>query len=203
MGNVRMEARQINYRGGETPMNVEDAIKNAGSTYELPTASADTLGGVKVGSGLSIEDGVLSANGYTLPAASSDTLGGVKVGTDLHIAESGRLSVLCTIPVIDKYEFSVGSDNSFNIQKTHNKVQSTITYPSGMYETYTVDNLFTVTYDGNWTITLLVASTEYSAGATWTSGYMEQPAISELDFVIGQRTGTASEFFTEIFNALS
>ena len=33
------------------------------SNYELPTASADTLGGVKVGTGLEIADGVLSATG--------------------------------------------------------------------------------------------------------------------------------------------
>lgn len=31
MGNVNMEARQIHYRGGNKPMNVEDAIKEAGS----------------------------------------------------------------------------------------------------------------------------------------------------------------------------
>ena len=31
--------------------------------YTLPTASAETLGGVKVGTGLSIQDGVLSAQG--------------------------------------------------------------------------------------------------------------------------------------------
>lgn len=31
--------------------------------YELPTASADTLGGVKVGAGLAINEGVLSATG--------------------------------------------------------------------------------------------------------------------------------------------
>jgi hypothetical protein len=31
--------------------------------YTLPTASADTLGGVKVGANLSIADGVLSATG--------------------------------------------------------------------------------------------------------------------------------------------
>lgn len=61
MGNVNMEASQINYRGGESKMSVEQAIKEAGS-YTLPTASADTLGGVKVGSGLSIEAGVLSAD---------------------------------------------------------------------------------------------------------------------------------------------
>ena len=52
--------------------------------YELPVASADTLGGVKVGSGLSIADGVLSS---TLPTASADTLGGVKVGSGLSIAD--------------------------------------------------------------------------------------------------------------------
>lgn len=33
------------------------------SNYTLPTASADTLGGVKVGSGLAINNGVLSATG--------------------------------------------------------------------------------------------------------------------------------------------
>ena len=33
------------------------------SNYSLPTASANTLGGVKVGSGLAINDGVLSATG--------------------------------------------------------------------------------------------------------------------------------------------
>lgn len=31
--------------------------------YELPIASADTLGGIKVGSGLTIENGVLSVTG--------------------------------------------------------------------------------------------------------------------------------------------
>ena len=55
--------------------------------YELPVASAETLGGVKVGSGLSIAEGVLSASGYSLPTASAETLGGVKVGSGLSIAD--------------------------------------------------------------------------------------------------------------------
>ena len=33
------------------------------NNYTLPTASADTLGGVKVGAGLEINSGVLSATG--------------------------------------------------------------------------------------------------------------------------------------------
>ena len=93
MGNVHMEASQVNYRGGETKMSVEEAIKNG--AYELPIAGAETLGGVKVGSGLSInaETGVLSASGYELPIAGAETLGGVKVGSGLSInAETGVLS---------------------------------------------------------------------------------------------------------------
>jgi len=73
-------------------------------TIALPTASSSQLGGVKVGSRLSISSGVLSANvqsdtnftqaektklagiatganNYTLPAATDTTLGGVKVDT--------------------------------------------------------------------------------------------------------------------------
>lgn len=41
----------------------ETAAEIAAAKYELPAASADTLGGVKVGAGLSITNGVLSANG--------------------------------------------------------------------------------------------------------------------------------------------
>lgn len=63
-------------------------------TYTLPTASDTVLGGVKVGTGLSITSGVLSATGgssYTLPTASSTVLGGVRIGTGLTIT-SGVLS---------------------------------------------------------------------------------------------------------------
>ncbi len=44
-----------------------------GGSYTLPTASADTLGGVKVGSGLTITDGVLSADGITPAAYQADS----------------------------------------------------------------------------------------------------------------------------------
>ena len=40
-----------------------DGIANNANNYSLPTASASTLGGIKVGSGLSISNGVLSASG--------------------------------------------------------------------------------------------------------------------------------------------
>ena len=44
-----------------------------GSGYTLSVASADTLGGVKVGSGLTITDGVLSADGVTPATAQADS----------------------------------------------------------------------------------------------------------------------------------
>lgn len=69
-----------------------------GGGYTLPTASAETKGGIKVGAGLSMEGETLVNNNptpatpYTLPTASAETLGGVKVGSNLSIDENGVLS---------------------------------------------------------------------------------------------------------------
>lgn len=72
-------------------------IETATRTYHLPIASSDTLGGIKVGNNLTIEeDGTLNAEAteYTLPAATSSTLGGIKVGDALSINDQ-ILSVDC------------------------------------------------------------------------------------------------------------
>jgi hypothetical protein len=61
--------------------------ENESSSYTLPTASASTLGGVKVGNNLTIASGVLSAN--DLPTASANTLGGIKVGRNHTVSEGG------------------------------------------------------------------------------------------------------------------
>jgi len=61
----------------------------------VPMASANVLGGVKIGSGLSIDNfGILSAtSAYTLPIASDITLGGVRIdGTTITINQSGAIS---------------------------------------------------------------------------------------------------------------
>ena len=81
----------------DVPTNVSDLNNDSGflTAATLPTASASTLGGIKVGSGLSINasTGVLSATySYTLPIASASTLGGVKVGSGLSIDENGVLA---------------------------------------------------------------------------------------------------------------
>ena len=67
-----------------------------GGSYTLPTATASRLGGIKVGSGLTVEnDGTLSTSGgtYEIPVASQNTLGGIKVGTGLAVDSGGTLSV--------------------------------------------------------------------------------------------------------------
>lgn len=63
---------------------------NHDGTYlkTLPIASTSTLGGVKIGSGLTVAaDGTISAAAaYTLPTASSSVKGGIKVGTGLTMS---------------------------------------------------------------------------------------------------------------------
>lgn len=67
----------------------------ANRTLSLKVATTTTLGGIKVGDRLSIdENGVLDATyTYTLPTASASVLGGVKVGTTLNMASSGVLDI--------------------------------------------------------------------------------------------------------------
>lgn len=118
IGNASAEAKQAYYNGStqglpNLPSNATMLFVYAngswigsyvgtgggsGEGYTLPPASATTLGGVKIGSGISVTaDGVISANGgggapYELPAATADTLGGIKVGNNLTITQDGKLS---------------------------------------------------------------------------------------------------------------
>lgn len=69
---------------------VGEALKN----LNIRPATSTTLGGIKVGSGLSVtEDGMLSADvqEYTLPAATTTTLGGVKLSEDFTADADGTL----------------------------------------------------------------------------------------------------------------
>ena len=77
--------------GSYTDLSNQPTIPAA---YTLPVATASVLGGVKAGSGVTIDGaGVISAAGtYSLPTATTSVLGGVKVdGTTVTIA-SGVIS---------------------------------------------------------------------------------------------------------------
>lgn len=83
------------------------------SLYVLPIASDTTLGGVKIGEGLKIDEntGVLSLDSIpdiTLPIASNSELGGIKVGEGLKIDETTGALSLDSIPDVT---LSIASDN--------------------------------------------------------------------------------------------
>lgn len=94
--------------------------------YELPIASANELGGIKVGNGLSVDaNGVLSSNGsqYTLPPATTNTLGGVIVGNGLSVDSNGEISndnpTPYSLPIASQSQLGgvkVGSGLSINEQ---------------------------------------------------------------------------------------
>lgn len=67
-----------------------DSISSGANTYSLPTATVSTLGGIIVGSGLSVNgSGLLSTS---IPLATTGTVGLMKVGSGLTVA-SGVVSV--------------------------------------------------------------------------------------------------------------
>ena len=78
-----------------TTIGDEISSGGGGGGYTLPTASAETKGGIKIGNGLSMSGEVLNntnPTAYTLPTASAETKGGIKVGSNLSIDENGVLS---------------------------------------------------------------------------------------------------------------
>jgi len=82
-----------------TKTYVDSAVAGSGSNYVLPTASGSVLGGIKLGTGLTIDGSGLvsviggSSGSYVLPNASTSTLGGVKVdGSTILIDANGVIS---------------------------------------------------------------------------------------------------------------
>ncbi len=78
----------------------------SGSGYTLPSATASVLGGVKIGSGLTIsEQGVLSANGIT-PAASqanseATTIAALKEDFNTLLAALRSAGLMAALPTVE------------------------------------------------------------------------------------------------------
>jgi hypothetical protein len=84
-----------------------DADFKINNTYTLPIASSSVIGGIIVGSNLSIDaNGFLSTPSYTLPIASGAVMGGVRVGNNLSIDANGILST----PIPTLYILPTASD---------------------------------------------------------------------------------------------
>lgn len=96
------------------PTEWEAVDMPSGGSYTLPTASADTLGGVKVGDGLSIADGVLSV---------SRSANGFEKISIIELTESG-LPVYILVPA-DKSEIYI------NATQMYAETSGTITFSIG------------------------------------------------------------------------
>lgn len=98
-----------------------------GSNYSLPIASADILGGVKIGSGIDIDDnGTISVKitEYNLPTASKDILGGVTT-TSIVVNSSGYTAC----PIIDGvvyYKETTLPEIEYPVTSVNNKVGAVV-----------------------------------------------------------------------------
>lgn len=88
IGNADTATSASTVNGHTVNSDVPADAKFTDTVYSLPIASSSTLGGVKIGSGLTVAaDGTISAAAqYTLPTASSSVKGGIKVGTGLTMS---------------------------------------------------------------------------------------------------------------------
>jgi hypothetical protein len=68
---------------------------NTGTPFVLQTATDVVLGGVKIGAGIGITDGVISVTtgAFALQTATTVVLGGVRIGSGVEITSSGTISV--------------------------------------------------------------------------------------------------------------
>ena len=124
--------------------------------YELPVASETILGGIKVGTNLSISNGVLSAslNAYTLPTASPSQKGGIKVGTGLEMTEAGFLNTtppnLPAATAEDNGVVRIGS--GLSVDETGLLTLDPITFPDAPTSLINGDYEFTLTSVGTLTL---------------------------------------------------
>ncbi len=93
-GNVTLIATDISGISAVGKSGLYSDLINPPAQYSLPIASASVLGGIKIGSNLTIAgDGTLSAvAGYTLPVSTASVLGGVKIGSGINVTSDGTIS---------------------------------------------------------------------------------------------------------------
>lgn len=168
------EAMATVIKGNSEKLATIDEHANA---YVLPGATDESLGGVIVGAGLTISEGVLSVDAqepYVLPVAAAGTLGGVKIGTGVTITEgvisvetaylplaggtlTGDLTVVGDITLGGTMtgDLTMGGNDIVNavMQDTHEKVNTVAS--SGSTETLDIEtaNVHDVTLTDNCTFT--------------------------------------------------
>lgn len=170
--NTKLDSLVINY----LTQSQYDSAKNAGtlnanqiymtpassgSTYTLPAATGSTLGGVKIGSNITVSSGTISISKtnvtnalgytppttdtkYTLPNATSSVLGGVKIGSNITVSY-GTISLTkanvtsalgYTPPTTDtKYTLPTGNASTLGGVKLSDSTSSTSSTNGGIAAT--------------------------------------------------------------------
>lgn len=169
--NTKLDSLVINYL---TQAQYDNA-KNAGTlnsnqiymtpassnTYTLPAATSSTLGGVKIGSNITVSSGTISLSKtnvttalgytppttdtkYTLPNATSSVLGGVKIGSNITVSY-GTISLTkanvtsalgYTPPTTDtKYTLPTGNASTLGGVKLSDSTSSTSSTSGGIAAT--------------------------------------------------------------------
>lgn len=170
--NTRLDSLVINYLTQSQYDNAKSAgtlnanqiymtPASSGSTYTLPAATGSTLGGVKIGSNITVNSGTISISKtnvtnalgytppttdtkYTLPTASAWTLGGVKIGSNIT-ENSGTISLTkanvtnalgYTPPTTDtKYTLPTGNASTLGGVKLSDSTSSTSSTNGGVAAT--------------------------------------------------------------------
>lgn len=135
----------IDYDKGMRP-NLYELMQGGGGggSYVLPVASADTLGGVKIGDGIEIDaEGTISAEGatpYELPIASADVLGGVKIGSGIDVDGNGVISADIPTPIdtYTKSEIDAMFEAANLAIRTERKVEDNIEIAAGQRRLATI-----------------------------------------------------------------
>jgi hypothetical protein len=123
-GQISLMGGALNFDTGKRHSYIED----------IPIATANTHGTVRVGSGLSIDatTGVLSASSssYTLPIAGTSMLGGVFIGDSMSMSVSGVLDYKYSRPypsVITTLNLVSANLGSYNVYYALLSANSTLT----------------------------------------------------------------------------
>ena len=232
--NTKLDSLVINY----LTQSQYDSAKNAGtlnanqiymtpassgSTYTLPAATGSTLGGVKIGSNITVSSGTISLSKtnvtnalgytppttdtkYTLPTASAWTLGGVKIGSNIT-ENSGTISLTkanvtnalgYTPPTTDtKYTLPTGNASTLGGVRLSDSTSSTSSTNGGIAATpAAVKAAIAKAKLAAWPIGSIYMSVSSTSPATLFGGTWER--ISER-FLLGASSnytagGTGGEF---------
>lgn len=139
-----------------------DDIAAGANNYTLPTATASTLGGVKIGSGLTVTNGILSATG-----------GGV--------ADS-----VAWTNVTGKPAFStVATSGSYNDLANKPAIPAVANATVTITQAGQTKGTFTLNQSDNITVALADTNTTYSAATTTANGLMSSEDKTYLDSIKG------------------